>query len=157
VVRLGLSFKKSGLDSDRKIWQSAHLCYATRMQAKIRKWHARTVQKRLWSKRVWKHFLHTIHLYRWYSLILLWFSKPKSGFKCNFRTVCTTANIRKTMVCNCADFPFCSLWNNKFEQNWRWLIQIEISFIFLSIPGEILEILRKRCALRVSLQNRQLC
>jgi len=26
VIRRGLSFKKSGLDLDRKIWQSAHLC-----------------------------------------------------------------------------------------------------------------------------------
>jgi len=28
VVGLGLSFKNSGLDLDRKIWQSAHLCAA---------------------------------------------------------------------------------------------------------------------------------
>jgi len=28
VVGLGLRFKKSGLDLDRKIWQSAHLCTA---------------------------------------------------------------------------------------------------------------------------------
>ena len=27
VVGLGLSFKKSGLDLDRKIWQSANLCW----------------------------------------------------------------------------------------------------------------------------------
>jgi len=26
VVGLGLSFKKSGLDLDHKIWQSVHLC-----------------------------------------------------------------------------------------------------------------------------------
>jgi len=33
VVGLGLSFKKSGLDLDRKIWQSAHLWSADRCSA----------------------------------------------------------------------------------------------------------------------------
>jgi len=33
VVGLGLSFKKSGLDLDHKIWQSAHLWPADRCSA----------------------------------------------------------------------------------------------------------------------------
>jgi len=55
MVGLGLSFKNSGLDLDRKIWQCAQLCYAVPAFLNLNQWSSTfIVQSPLYRNFAWK-------------------------------------------------------------------------------------------------------